>query len=84
MYLSEGLSSQTRQVVVASLEDKVKTLEPLLNPKAVELMAHSRVVPGYGTLGELGMYFKEEAAEKEQMEKEMAAKRKRRARACRR
>ena len=75
-YLSEGsVEPDKAGEVVASLEDKVKTLEPLLNPKAVELMAQAaEVVPELvGTLGELGMYFKEEAAEKEQMEKEMAA-----------
>ena len=71
--LTEGdVEPEQAAEVVTDLMDKVKSLEPLLNPKAVELMAQAaEVVPELaGTLGELGMYFKEEAAEKEQMEKE--------------
>ena len=74
--LKEGdVEPEQAQEVVTDLEDKVKSLEPLLNPKAVELMAQAaEVVPELaGTLEQLKVYFAEEAAEKEQMEKEMDA-----------
>ena len=74
--LIEGdVEPEQAQEVVTDLEDKVKSLEPLLNPKAVELMAQAaEVVPELaGTLEQLKVYFAEEAAEKEQMAKEMEA-----------